>query len=215
MIELLKKLSTDLFESLHTMSEEANTQSGEGLGYYPIYRKQQGKQKKSGEEYKNKEYEVSWHDRLKELLTNCGYRCVETEHDYPNSEKSCDLYFIADDQRVWLEVKAAWKYEISETGKIKPKNSNYESYLLGDIHKTHSTAQDIEKLSVLDNNNADYIGLLIIGFDIRNDPIDPDMKLLIERMKLKEKGWQIFSSKQWPDRNHPRCLNCWFLGKKV
>ena len=77
-------------------------------------------------------------------------------------------------------------------------------------------AHDIEKLNMLSNQDADYVGLLIIGFDIANDPIDPDMEHLVAEKRLKENGWSIFGPEIWSDRNHSEYrYNCWFLGKKV
>lgn len=208
-------LYLNLFANLHTMDDEASTPAGycshAGLGNYSIY---QG--------FSGRKYEKSWNDRLAELLIDTE-NTVSREFQYPDSKKKCDIVIKSiNGETIWLEVKSAWKYWFSSTsGKIRKNPAQlYRSYLFENsentLKKTHSAAQDIEKLSLLDNHKADYIGLLIIGFDIQDDFIDPDMELLIERMGLKKHGWEIFGPEIWGDRNHEQCrYNCWFMGKRV
>jgi len=213
-MDILNQLASDLFKHLQAMDGEANSSAGycfhAGLNNYSIYKGLSGKK-----------YENSWNDRLAELLGNNG-NTTSREFRYPDSKKKCDIVIKSNNGKsIWLEVKSAWKYWFSSTSGKLEKNSPqiYRSYLLGNsantLNKTHSVVQDIEKLSLLDSNLADYIGLLIIGFDIQEDPIDPDMEELIETMNLKEQGWKVFGPEIWLDRNHPDCrYNCWFLGKK-
>jgi hypothetical protein len=205
----LDQLSNNLFEFLHKMDDEADTPSGcnshAGLIDYFSY---------AG--LADKKYEDGWNNRLAKLLED-EETSTSREFRYPNnSRKKCDIIIQKDDIKIWLEVKSAWKYWFSsKTGKQEKNSANYKGYLYGD-GKTHSVAQDIEKLNTLSKEDADYIGLLIVGFDISDDPIDIDMEKLIEKMDLKEDGWEIFGPEIWPDRNHPDCCyNCWFLGKKV
>ncbi|RKY07745.1 MAG: hypothetical protein DRP56_05215 [Planctomycetota bacterium] len=191
------------------MDDEADTPSGcnshSGLIDYANYSGLGGRK-----------YEDSWNNRLAELLDNDEV-ATSREFRYPNnSRKKCDIIIQKGDVRIWVETKGAWKcWFSSKTGKQEENSANYKGYFYGD-GKTHSVAQDIEKLNRLNSKNADYVGLLIIGFDISDDPIDPDMGQLIEKMELKEEGWEIFGPEIWTDRNHPDCrYNCWFFGKKV
>ncbi len=204
----LEQLSKELLGFLRLMDDEADTVSGycdhAGLIDYASYKGVGGRK-----------YEESWNDRLAELLSNDETN-VFREHRYPNSLNKCDLV-LRSKATVWLEVKAAWKgWFSSVTGKLKNNPNSYKGYLFGDAHRTHSVAHDIEKLNRLDSEVADYVGALVIGFDIANKPITPDMEQLIKNMQLKEDGWQIHGAEIWPDRNHPDCrYNCWFIGKVV
>ena len=203
----LEHISKKLFQFLHRMDDEANTaylkRHHAGLASYSVHYK------------KYKENERSWSERIIELLRDDGIS-ASTEKPYPNLSKRCDIIIEMDNKKLWLEVKSAWKYWCnSKTGK-KKKEPNYKGYLFGDRSRNNSSAQDIEKLSHLSKDDADYIGLLIVGFDIADDPIDIEMKQLAEMMKLEEDGWEIYDPEVWPDRNLPECRhNCWFMGKKV
>lgn len=201
----------DLFQYLHMMDDEANTpylkRDHGGLVSYSIHYK------------KYKINERCWNDRLANLLTSKGFSAL-TEVKYPDSNSDkCDIVIQGNNVKIWLEVKSAWKrWFDSETGNLseKRRSASYKGYLLGDVHRNHSSAQDIEKLNRLSNKDADYIGLLIIGFDTVDKPMEPDVEKLIVMTELQKQGWQIYGPEIWPDRNYPDCrYNCWFLGKKV
>jgi hypothetical protein len=209
MNNVLDALSKSLFKLLHQMDDEADDSSGKrhhaGLTDYSIYKGLSGKQ-----------YEKSWNDRLAGLLRN-GQVTTDRETRYPNSKKKCDIVItLPDNILIWLEVKSAWKYWFSSiSGKVEDNSQKwYRPYLLGDANEKYSVAHDIMKLNKLNAENANYLGLLTIGFDISSDPINPDMEQLIKEKSLKENGWNIYGSEIWPDRNHPNCrYNCWFFGK--
>lgn len=204
----LKGLSNQLFQFLRQMDEEGDTTAGcnshAGLIDYAAYKGLAGKK-----------YEESWNDRLAELLLN-KETSVQREFYYPNSKKRCDLVITNNNITIWLEVKAAWKCWFSSTSGKLETSPSYKSYLFGDKHKTHSVADDIDKLNSLSSDVADYIALLVIGFDAPDKSITPDMEQLIEKNNLREDRWQIFGPEIWPDRNHANCrYNCWVLSKKV
>lgn len=209
----LEQLSKQLFQYLHQMDDEATTpyrkRNHGGLVSYSVHYKEV---KTDNKKWTN---ERSWADRLACLFRENGID-AGTEVAYPESRKSCDIVIQINDKKIWLEVKSAWKYWCdSKTGE-KKKEKSYTGYLFGDAYRSHSAAQDIEKLSHLNKQDANYIGLLIVGFDIVNDPIDIEIKQLIEKMKLQEEGWEVYGPDTWPDRNLPICCyNCWFLGKEV
>lgn len=202
-------ISAKLFEYLHAMDDEACTPSGHcsyaGLVDFSGYKG-----------LKARQYEKVWNDRLAELFTESGY-CVSREYYYPNSRMKCDLLICTGETKIWLEVKAVWKsWFSSRTGRIETNTAFYRAYLFGDRHRTHSAVGDIIKLAKLRKEHADYVCLLLIGFDSEAESIDNDIAQLATNLRLRENKWHILGPETWPDRNQPVCrYNCWLLGKKV
>ena len=104
-MDILKHLSKDIFDHLHTMDNEANISVGRcfhaGLNNYSAFKG-----------YNDKKYEDSWNDRLAELFSNDN-NSVSREYRYPDSHKKCDIVVHSDQTNIWLEVKSAWKYWFS------------------------------------------------------------------------------------------------------
>ncbi len=111
--------------------------------------------------------EVSWSKRCAELWPAYGYGAT-AEVSYPvrPRTKCDDVVEMPNGQKLWLEIKGAWKdYWLTKNGMWF-----YRSYLFHpllpdlDKSKTHTAALDIEKLRPLAPPHADYVGLLLLGF---------------------------------------------------
>ena len=81
----------------------------------------------------------------------------------------------------------------------------YHPTFIGGPAKSHSTAQDFEKLSQLGATDAGQVACLLIGFDAADRPMDPDVEELARREKLISRGWEAFGPEIWPDYNGSRC----------
>jgi hypothetical protein len=130
-----------------------------------------------------------WSDRLAALLREHGRDAVNQCH-YPRTARRCDLV-VNDSQkgRFWIEVKGEWREWIVRPGHVK-RNTSYRKYLI-------STANDVDKLLLLRRPDADWIGLLVLGFDRPQEPIlDADLKVIRSRM---DAAWQE-SYDEWEDQ---------------
>ena len=202
------RMADTVFGLLRQMENEADTTVGNGLRAGFVHYAHYAGMKK--------QYELSWTSRLAELLTQSGH-FARNEVAYPGLSKRCDV--VVDFEgvgQVWLEVKPAWKSWIESTGKIEWDNNNYRSYLLGPASRTHSAAQDFDKLDQLKPSDADYVAFLLIGFDAKASPMSPDIDTLVRQGDLLSRGWKGFGPETWTDCNDDRLrISCWFWCRKV
>ena len=205
------RLADTVFGLLRQMENEADTTVGNGLrAGFVHYAKHVGSDK----------YERSWTRRLAKLLTQSGHS-ARNEVTYPGSSKRCDVVVEFEDAgQVWLEVKSAWKTWIESSGEFKTNSKTlYRSYLLssaGSMKKSHSAAQDFDKLDQLKPSDANYVASLLIGFDAKASPMDLDVDELVRHADLLSRGWKGFGPETWTDCNDDRCrISCWFWCRKV
>lgn len=163
--------------------------------------------------------EPSWTNRLAEMLPKHGWSC-EVEQQYPEApdgqSSRCDLVIEVDDgSRLWLEVKGAWKdYWLEKGGHVI-----YRSYLLhplidGLMEKSHTAANDLRKLEQLDSDHATHVGLLLVGFDRPDAPMEEDIDELKQLTDLGSGGWHEYHE-SWPDpHHHARKVKCWLWVKE-
>jgi len=200
------QFANTVFDFLRQMHDEADTIVGNdvraGLVHYAMHC---GK----------KQHERSLCRRLAELMTQAGH-AARTKVRYPGqSRQKCDVVVgFEGAEPVWLEVKTAWKTWMESSGEIKNNSpSIYRSYLLGSaggLEKSHSTAQDFEKLSQLSATDASHMACLLFGFDAVDSPMDPDIEELARREQLTSRGWEAYGPETWPDYNGSRCrVLCW------
>src|SRR5262249_24912447 len=156
--------------------------------------------------------EPCWSKRLAELLRQNGYEAT-AEVPYPGQKrKKCDVVAkLADGSVLWMELKGAWKEYWRSRGEWI-----YRSYLLHPLAdgldaKTHTVPLDIEKLLTLTARDARYLGILLIGFDSIEAPMDDDVEELTRLSRLGRSPWQTQSSGTWDDRGWPTCrVRYWF-----
>lgn len=134
---------------------------------------------------------------------------------YPNdSTKSCDLVVgINEAERLWLEVKLAWKAWFNCSGEASYTNGWYRSYMDG-TNRSHSFRQDLEKMSRGRWYLNDYRAVCLIGADWREKPMEPDVSAIVTAFRKKGHCWKMIANRHWRDR---RCSDfglhvwCWLL----
>jgi len=211
----MQKLFTTIFRLLKRMDMEANKlvrDQHTGLYWYGGYAKP---------EQKKPQTEACWTKRLAELLREEGYQ-VKDETQYPGLPKGrknrCDLVIeLSDNGKLWLEIKGAWKsYWYS-----RKKQSIYKSYLFyplkpGLMEKSHATALDLEKLEQIRPPYGTCTGLLLIGFDSMEYPMDNDITEFIRLAGLDNSPWES-AYDGWDDAyrdgERVRCWGWWRLIK--
>jgi len=157
-----------------------------------------------------KRYEVPIYRALKQHLVALGY-VAEADQPYEDgSHRECDVVIaVAGKQRLWLEVKQAWKEWFSNQTATLKTNGWYRSYLLGPgqggVARTHSLAQDFEKLETNPALASDYAGVLLIALESVRDPVDAEIEEFTKFSKPAERGWELFRSTPLPDRNDKSC----------
>ena len=164
---------------------------------------------------------------ITQQLIRAGYAVDQCERHYPGQEgkkgarRTCDRFIrLADGSRVWLELKLAWRCWYY--GQVKWNNEfHYKGYLFGpdwgpDKSRRTSVAQDIDKLQVLTRDDADFVSVLVVGFDADDSQMVADMAQLAVRAELTSRGWVTPAPACWPARQSSSCWNrCWFWWKKV
>jgi hypothetical protein len=207
----VKDLGSQLFQCLQQMDSEANQPHAgyqTGLSWYGGHYRP---------DLKKPQTEPSWVWRLKELLLDLN-RSAEREIPYPSLKQcKCDLRIaLPSGDRLWLEVKGAWKDYWCKNN----REWIYRPYLLHPLvadldPKTHTAALDLQKLNSLTAKDAKYIGLLLIGFDSKEHPWNRDINLFMKLTGLDSSPWNRFS-KRWPDPYRAGCrVNCSFWYREV
>ena len=160
--------------------------------------------------------ETSWTRRIKQLLPLAGFP-TRREFPYPYSDECCDSLVMLDDgSTIWLETKGAWKKYWQD----QRNEGIYWSYLLHPLvsglgEKDHTAALDLRKLSVLRRPHADFIGLLLLGFDADNSPMDADVEWLVDLAGLSHEPWSN-SATGWSDPYRPSCgVKAWLWHRPV
>jgi len=148
--------------------------------------------------------------RLKEH--GCG---VSSEHPYPGTREKCDLVInLPSGDRVWVEVKHAWKHWYNCDG-TAGTSINYRGYLFGDASHP-GTAHDFDKLERVSAAETEWVGVLLIGFKSKVRPMNTDVQELMTRMQLNNRVWNLSVSKNWFDRRNPEFgIGVWFWIRKV
>jgi hypothetical protein len=158
--------------------------------------------------------EKPWTKRLPIVLKEqAGIEC-RSEVCYPGTRKRCDLVLdLPDGSTLWLEVKGAWREWWAKKGSL----AMYRSYLLAphvpSVSRSHSAVQDVTKLKWALPPHADYVGLLIVGFDSADDPMDQDIVDLGQYTGLNDKPWASYHE-HWDDPYRPgNRVRCWLWCK--
>jgi len=182
-----------LFTAIRQMDEEAGPNkkgSPTGLNWYGGYAKP---------EQKRPQTEPCWTQRLAQLLPKMGISC-RAEVNYPGLPKGrknrCDLVISLDgENELWLEIKGAWKSYWEKEGGLRI----YRSYLFhpllpGLVEKSHTAANDLRKLEQLKAQDAQSLGLLLVGFAAQDSLMDVDVEEFIQLAELLPPKWY-----QWQD----------------
>jgi len=164
---------------------------------------------------KRPQNEVEWSKRLAQLLSLDGIS-TSTEVEYPDQShlpkqkrKRRDLRLqLPESETMSIEVKGAWSDYWGRSNLI------YRSYLLHpllpglDDTKTHTVPFDLLKLSGLRRPETEFIGLLLVGFEKLDDPMDTDIATLRNLAGLSD--W-CESSDTWESVTVPgQRVHCWF-----
>jgi hypothetical protein len=215
-----------VFSRLKLMDDEAidATHGGLGLWDYGAYAQANNWQRHKGPE-------LACERRLAELLSVQGY-AVKRQARYPGLRKRCDLKLtLPCGCSFWLEIK-----RLNKTWWLRDRMNpwGYYSYLFyGDQNLTallrrhsNSVFDEPGKLGALAPPDADYVGLLLIGFDtlgpVPTQPggqltnmlgqlgltqaqgsLDHDIAELIRRTNLADPRWE-FAYGGWDDLWRPR-----------
>jgi hypothetical protein len=193
-LEKISDLPGVLFDFLWEMEKEADLKvrkrDGEfrtGLISYAWYVEELQKRKgiRTKKPARNTPWEKSWQSRLLELFRESGVT-AEEEEDYPNGQQVDLKLTLPDHSIVFLEIKGAWTYK---TYKRPVKNDTYPANLTS---ITKGAAGDFLKLA---DAKADYVAVLVLGFDI------PETEFVITKKdidKMKEKA--KFHDHKWEER---------------
>lgn len=157
--------------------------------------------------------EVCWSLRLAELLPEHGYP-TRAEVSYPELPrcKCDDVVSLPSGETLWLENKGAWKdYWLKQRRPLI-----YRSYLLHplveglDASKSHTVPLDLKKLATLTKPLADYVALLLIGFDRDDAPMADDVRELVRLSGLDHSPWTS-AEQEWQDPYRAGAnVRCWF-----
>jgi len=151
--------------------------------------------------------------------TKSGYRYpTAAENHLGSTRKWCDLLVNLDDRdRLWIEIKLAWKAWFNCVGGPTYSNRNYLPYLQGDNH-THSFRGDLEKLSGPGWGPNDYRAVCLIGFDCIQQPMDNEVSHVVQPANQGVAKmsciWNSMAERHWKDRRNPDFrINtwCWLL----
>ena len=75
--------------------------------------------------------------------------------------------------------------------------------------KTHTVPLDLKKLTTLHTPDAHRVGMLLIGFDTEEAPMDPDVAELADLASLNRLPWRAAAA-SWADRHREGCrVRCW------
>lgn len=151
--------------------------------------------------------EPSWTQRLQELLDEEYETYREIQYpDYPNrsTRRLCDnVVIFGDDTVLWMENKGAWKEYWRQEGKV----GKFRSHLL---ESGNSALHDVDKIAPLCQPHAQWLGLLLLGFDSAAAPMDDDVREFAQLGALDRAPWSS-ASIHWPDRWRPaENVHAWF-----
>jgi len=142
------------------------------------------------------------------------WQVAQCEHAYPAGRTRCDRVIeLADDARLWLEIKLAWRTWFYEVVKHN-EPFMYNGYFHGQ-HKSHSVAGDFAKLERIGAAHARYVALLVVGFDGQDAKMAEDMASLVEREGLVNRGWRLLAD-SWRTQQSEECWHrCWFAWRQA
>lgn len=201
----MRRFAKVVFDALRQMDAEASARrNGEPTGllwYGGHYRPDLTKP----------QTEPCWTKRLAELLPTLGYP-ASAEVAYPTAPRSrCDLNAtLPGGEKVWLEIKGAWKQYWIEN----KRPWIYRSYLLHPLAphldpKTHTVPLDLQKLALLRRQDGDVAACLLVGFDANSAPMLHDVDELKRLSGLNRSYWEE-SSTVWADPYRPDGqISCW------
>lgn len=199
---ILPEFTDILFCTLLTMQAEA-APSAEG---YPTGLAWYGKFRNPNQT--KPQTEPSWSQRLAELLSKASYPTIP-ENPYPAISgqprvQFCDnVITLPDGSTLWLENKGAWKTYWRQRGNV----AKFRSHL---FTSNNSAAHDVTKIATLCRPSANYIGILLLGFDSLDDPMGGDIDEFRITAQLNSADWTE-ASMHLPDRWRPReRVHAWF-----
>lgn len=208
----MQELCALIFRLLRAMDAEANIArqgSPTGLNWYGAFREPTKKRPRT---------EPCWSQRLAELLSQNGFP-TRAEVPYPRSPRTrCDcVVTLRSGSKLWLEIKGAWKHYWDSRGGAWI----YRSYLLHplvaglDKRRTHTAPLDLRKLAALSPSDGSHAGLLLVGFEKSDAPMDAEISQLVQLAGLDRSPWAM-TQDSWADPYRPS-LNerCWLLHRPV
>ena len=203
-------LAERLFSALRKIDAEATTAragSPTGLNWYGAHVRPDEKRPKT---------EPHWSRRLAELLRADGLE-ADCEVPYPptsGARTRCDLVVALDGTKTWIEVKGGAGRSIGAGMEARICTAR-TSLVPGLDPKTHTAALDLEKLGTLNAPVASQVGLLLVGFDSQEAPMDGDVHELVRLAELDVEPWTATLT-GWPDAARPgQRVRCWFWLRPV
>ena len=172
--------------------------------------------------------EDPWCNRVMELLNaaNIGLRVgIHPSYPKPSKEKGDLLMTFDSDERLFIEVKPAYKAWLGNA--LPTCNKNYRSFLLSP--ERNRAIADFHKLDGLDRTVAEYAGFLLVGFDIpgmhRHEILPEDISELLRRAGVSCPPW-VETRDSWHDVHHTAyatqhgssvaCrVRCWLWWRKI
>jgi hypothetical protein len=170
-------------------------------------------------EFKDRAYEETGKALTEEPLIawlisqklRCAGHVVGWEVPYPAVErKKCDLVLgLGGSQKLWLELKLAWKAWFNCGERPVFRNPSYLGYLWGG-HRSHSFRHDLEKLGTGDWPIRDFRAVCLIGTDSAKAPMDADVGAVVEDVRVQGITWTRATERHWLDRRCPDFrVNVW------
>lgn len=209
----MKSLSQHILNILRQMDNEADTAINGVHAGLAAYAKHAG----------SKHHKRSISADIAQHLSDSGFP-TETEVPYPDGHQTrCDLVTtLPNGESCWIETKIIWWAWYSASQKAVRRNDKgiYRGYLFGPLEqgleRSHSVAQDVDKLEALTSPAANSVAVVLIGFDEASGPVVNDVHWLIELKQLRSRGWQITGPQTWADQNSDQCrLCCWVWWREV
>ncbi len=149
-----------------------------GLRGYPDYHRERQFSERS---FRKSAWEEPLTDGIR-LGLACQGLCTTTERRYPaNPQERCDLVVdLCQSGLLWIECKTAFRQCLGKAGWGSPYDYDYDGDDWYDPGKGRDSwvagvrdivEKDVPKLLSLTSNEAQHVGVLLLGFDLRHAPL--------------------------------------------
>lgn len=218
-----------LTQALRQMDQEATGQTFYGGQPYPTgLRSYDTHVRPNLEPSRSSQYhtEDAWADRLKELIeAHAAIARVEVRPRYPTGSFADLKIEFRDGTVLWNEMKAVKKYDRFVPSEYVV-NGWYCKHLTS---PTEGVPHDFDKLRALRKPSADFISVLVVGFDIEGCPelelTEADMGAMRANAGLHGNEWSCHYA-EWPDQQQLADVarhgvakgirvRCWFWWRDV
>lgn len=203
------KIASLILRGLRTLDRDADTVRdgyATGLNWFGPHARP---------ELKRPQTEPEWTKALAAFLGEQGLDVV-AEHPFPDIPRQrCDLVVQSAAGLFWIEIKGAWKHYWSKKSDWIYRSYFFHPLIEGLDAKSHTIPLDLVKLSRLTRDDASHIGVVLVGFDSTEHPMESDVDELKRLAMLAPPQWSE-ASDSWDDERRPdEHVRCWAWWRTV